>query len=333
MTTDRLTVSVVLCTHNGMKFLQAQLESILNQSYLPHEIIISDDNSSDGTVAFAKTFLASEILKRPSLRQINLEYIQNTPALGVTLNFQNALQRASGDLIALSDQDDIWLSGRLEQIVSEFQADPQLVLVHSDAVLVDELDQELNCGLFEALRVSDREKTLINSGQGEQVLLRRNIVTGATTVIRKSLLYAALPFPAEFLHDEWLALVAVDFGKVKLLESQLIRYRQHGNNQVGVRKLGIRHAVGRMVFPRTERNQILLRRTEALSQHPYFSQITNESVRATVAEKLLHEQVRTSYPASRIKRFPPVLKELNSGRYSKYGLGMQDVIRDLIQPV
>lgn len=325
--------SVVLCTHNGTQYLEQQLVSIFGQTYLPTEVIISDDNSTDGTIEFSQAVIRNIQQQKPALKKVVVEYISNVPALGVTKNFENAIRKAKCELIALSDQDDIWELERLSSIVDVFAEDPELVLFHSDALLVDGDNYSLNCTLFEALRVSNSEKELINSGRGNQVLLRRNIVTGATTVFRKSLVKDSLPFPTEFLHDEWLALVATFTGKLKLSETPLIRYRQHGNNQVGVRKLGLKHAVGRIIFPRTERNTILLNRSVALSSHPFFALNPDDEIRNIAAEKLAHERVRSSYPSSRIRRVRPVLKELKTGRYSDFGLGFQDILRDLIQPV
>lgn len=333
MTTDRCEISVVLCSHNGTQYLKEQLLSILRQTYLPSELIFSDDDSTDGTLQFARDVIYRAQQFNPILKQIKYTFISNVPALGVTKNFENALRAATCDLIALSDQDDVWNPNRLAQIANLFSADPEVVLLHSDAELIDSQNQYLKCNLFEALRVSSSEKELINSGRGFQVLLRRNIVTGATTVFKKSLLKSAFPFPPELLHDEWLALVASFTGKISLVEEPLISYRQHGNNQVGVRKLGLKHFIGRIVFPRTERNKILLARARAIREHSFFDLSRDQRAHFLVTQKLTHETVRSHYPSSRIRRVRPVLRELMTGRYTSFGLGAQDVLRDLIQPV
>src|SRR5574344_1779789 len=96
--------SVVMCTENGSSFLWEQFDSILNQTLLPAEIIVQDDGSSDETLDILKEYAAKTTL---------VKIYQNEGAHGINSNFFTAMQRASGDLIALSDQDDIWEADKL----------------------------------------------------------------------------------------------------------------------------------------------------------------------------------------------------------------------------
>lgn len=334
MPNEQLTVSVVMCTHNGMEFIEEQLESILSQTRQPYELIISDDNSTDGTLDFATAYVKERKNADLSLSNLKFRAISNIPGLGVTKNFERAISFAQGELVALSDQDDIWITDRLQQVTQEFELNPHLVLIHSDAMLVNEHNESLNLTLFESLRASKKELDTINSANPLKVFLRRNLVTGATTIFRKELFHLAAPFPQELLHDEWLGLVASSTGKrIKVLRSPLIRYRQHSRNQVGASKLGIRHAIGRIVFPGKKRNEILFARAQAISNHPAIVEKALPKSKISIQDKLEHEQVRSDYPASRLKRFPLVLKEVKTNRYSQFGLGFQDVLRDLLQPL
>src|SRR4051812_21689758 len=121
-------VSVALCTHNGAAFIAEQLESIAGQRPAPAEIVLSDDASADDTVAIARAVMA----EHPG---IDFRVLENRPALGVTGNFERAVAACTGDLVALSDQDDLWHDGRLALVSAIFASRPELLLLHSDARL------------------------------------------------------------------------------------------------------------------------------------------------------------------------------------------------------
>jgi hypothetical protein len=86
-----------------------------------------------------------------------------------------------------------------------------------------------------------------------------------------------------------------------------------------------------MVFPRTDRNERLLTRAQQMAEHPVFAD--RQAMRVIALDKLAHETARSSFPGSRLRRLGPVMRERRTGRYQKFGLGLQDIARDLIQPV
>lgn len=326
--TDSLSVSVALCTRNGAKFVAEQVRSIAGQSYQPLEIVLSDDASTDGSVARARAAL-DEVGGRP----IPLKVLGNREPLGVTANFEQAILACSGDLIALSDQDDVWHPDRLQVAVDRFEDSPQLQLLHSDARLVDVGGAPLSHSLFEAMEVSAKEFEAIRSGHGYEALLRRNLVTGATTVIRRSLIERAVPFPAPWVHDEWLAIIAAATGSMDVVAEELIDYRQHGQNQIGARKLGFRQKVARLVEPRGNRYRYLEDRAEALVRGlQRLGEQVPETRLLQAEDKLSHHRVRADLPAARVRRLIPVLRELAGGRYRRYSRGAADVLRDILQP-
>lgn len=325
-------ISVAMCTYNGAKYVEEQLSSILKQSLLPSEIVISDDGSTDETLIIIERFWSKKNQNFPLAADVSLTVIKNPVSLGVTKNFEQALLACQHPILALSDQDDIWQPDKLEKLLPLFEKDPKLLFVFTDSRLVDAVGKPLGVTSFQALVVSEFERSAVSCGNSHAVFLRRNLATGATVLLRQDLLDFAAPFPAEWIHDEWLALVASFAGHVRMSEECLIDYRQHGNNQIGMKKPGLRHYVGRLLFPRTERNARLLARAQVMSSHPFF--LNNEKVAHTAASgKLAHELARQELPRQRFKRIKHVLKEKRTGRYDTYGLGMQDVVRDLIQPV
>ncbi|MDM0045160.1 glycosyltransferase [Variovorax dokdonensis] len=327
-------ISVALCTHNGVRFIAEQVRSICMQTRPPAEIVLSDDDSSDDTVALVRATVAQCEVDRPGLK-IALRVFENRPALRVTRNFEQACMACTGDLIALSDQDDTWPADRLESLAAEFERRPDLLLLHTDATLIGAGAEPLGDTLFHALEVEPWEMDRIHRGDAFSVFLRRNLVTGATTVFRRSLLSRAAPFPVEWLHDEWLAIVAAAVGRVDVLEQPLIGYRQHGGNQIGAERDTFARKVqkalasrGNTHVMRARKAELLLERLESIGQPT----VPVERVRQ-VQGKLVHQRFRAALPASRLARCVPVLREAMTGRYNQFGRGFRGVVRDLFESV
>ena len=319
-------ISVALCTCNGARYLPRQVRSICAQEPPPREIVLSDDASEDGSVEAAQQALAGA--------PIELVVLRNPERLGVTRNFEQAVRACRHELIALSDQDDEWHPGRLRRMTEAFQARADLLLLHSDARLVDAQGAPLGGTLFHALRATRGELRRIHAGAAFDVFLHRNLATGATTVFRRALLQAALPFPPECVHDEWLGLIAAATGGVDAIEEALIDYRQHGGNQIGARRLSFAETVrkalssrGTFHIDRACKTRRLLERLEALAGQ--VAPPTLEKVRA----KLEHHTFRATLPASRLARCAPVLREALTGRYGRFGRGLRGVVRDLLEAV
>jgi len=326
-------ISVALCTHNGARFLREQVRSICLQTLAPKEIVLSDDASRDGSVAVVRAAVEECAQERPDAA-VALRVFENATALRVVKNFEQAIGACSGELIALSDQDDVWVPDRLARMAAAFERDPRLLLLHSDARLVDEARKPLGQTLFYALEVTPLERERIHGGRAFDVFLRRNLVTGATTVFRRALLADAMPLPVEWVHDEWLGIVAAATGRVDVLEEALIDYRQHASNQIGasrdtfaekVRKaLGSR---GRIHFERAVKAELLLARLQSFGDR--IAPETIEKLRG----KVVHQRFRADLPASRWARCLPILREAMTGRYDAFGRGVRGVVRDLFESV
>jgi len=322
-------VSVALCTFNGAEFLSEQLDSILNQSQPPAEIIISDDGSTDQTLAIVASYLERDPVEN---RGVRLRLLEPVGRQGVAVNFERAIAACSESVIALCDQDDLWAPDKLTRLTSFLDDRPECLLVHSDALLVNHNGISLGYTLLDALRVSAADRLRIHSGGALALLLRRNVVTGATTIFRRELFSLAQPFPRGWIHDEWLALTAAVGGGVDLLDAPLIDYRQHDRNEIGARKLSLRIFRERFFGSRATRNQQILVRSEALLEriHGWATPLPKEIVVACT-EKLEHERVRSGLSTARVLRLWPILRELSTGRYTRYGNGVGDAIRDVLQ--
>lgn len=323
-------ISVVLCTHNGAEFVEEQLASIVAQELMPSHIIISDDASTDGTPDVIESFLLLLAVTHP---EITLHFIRNVAPLGVVGNFEAALRLANGDLVALSDQDDVWDPSKLRVLTRYFAEKPSLLLVHSDALLVNDSGESLGRSLFSALRISRAVLARERDGGGFGELMKRNIVTGATVVFRRRLLDVAGAFPRSWVHDEWLAVIAAAVGAIDFDDNELIQYRQHAANQIGAKELTLKARLVKLGAHRFERNARLLRRAHDLVSHlTSLGAEVPPALLALAKEKLRHEEVRSSLKANRVGRILSICRELFSGRYFSCGLGIQDVLRDVVQP-
>lgn len=197
-------ISVCMATYNGEKFIRSQIESILTQLGPADELIISDDGSADNTLEIIKEFRDNRI-------KIYKGNFKN-----FIRNFENALTKAKGEFIFLSDQDDVWESTKVQRILPLLQ---QFDLVISDSSVVDEELNPLNPSFFKLLR----------SGKGIVKNVLKSTYYGSCMAFRKNVLTTALPFPdtTEIGHDLWLGLVAEMTGSVLFLEEPLIKYRRH----------------------------------------------------------------------------------------------------------
>lgn len=322
-----LSTSIVLCTCNGARFLEAQWDSLLAQSRRPDEIIVRDDASGDGTWA-----LLGELSARAEERGVRVRPIRNARNLGYIANFEAALHDASGEVLFLCDQDDVWHPEKLAALTETFERRPGLLLLCSDARRIDEGGANLRRSLFDVLKVSRTELRCIHAGQGFRVLLRRSLATGATIVLRRTLLGHALPFPAAWVHDEWLAIIAAALGGFDCVERPLIDYRQHAGNQLGMPERtfaahwrGLLRPAAESMEALTMRNRVLRERLGLLKEHVDASDL------ACVDEKLRHLGARAALRGGSWRRAGGVLRETVSGRYGRYAAGWRSALRDLLR--
>src|SRR5690606_28186050 len=120
---------VVMCTYQGERYLPEQLASVLAQRVLPDSMVIVDDASTDGTVGIAREFAE----QAPFPVDVNV----NARNLGFARNFERAISLADGEVLVLSDQDDVWMENRLQRIGRVFDEASEVAFVFSDAELVD----------------------------------------------------------------------------------------------------------------------------------------------------------------------------------------------------
>jgi glycosyltransferase involved in cell wall biosynthesis len=204
-------ISVCLASYNGSKYINKQIESILYQLRETDELVIVDDNSSDETVKIIEDF------KDPRIKLIN-----NVFNLGVVKTFERAINNSTGDIIFLSDQDDVWLPNKVEKILEVFQKYPDITLVLSDAQIIDS-EGQITADSFFKIRGKFVANPLSN--------IIKNKYHGCTLAFRREMVEVFLPFPANTpMHDMWIGIVNAMYGKVFYIDEPLIQHRRHDNN-------------------------------------------------------------------------------------------------------
>ncbi|MEA5257281.1 glycosyltransferase [Arcicella aquatica] len=205
-------ISVVMCTYNGINFIEEQLDCIINQTYPLKEILIFDDASTDGTW---------DKLQELKVKYPILSIQQNEKNLGFNVNFQQALMAANGDIIAIADQDDIWALNKIQRLMEAWTEDTPII--HCDSIR------------FNGEVPKNPQPTpnyLRFSGNDPRKLFFYNTVSGHAMLVKKSFLKEVIPFPiAEgFFYDWWMTVVAACNGGVSYLNEILVFQRVHGKN-------------------------------------------------------------------------------------------------------
>lgn len=214
MNAAKPTVTVALCTWNGARFLEQQVDSVLAQDDVVFDVIAVDDASDDD---------CADILRRFALRDARIHVEVHDRNRGATASFEHAMSLARGDLIAPCDQDDVWHPRKLATLVSAL-GDADLAYCDSDL-----LDAE--GGRVGRTIASGRP---MFRGRGCLPLLFENSISGHAMLVRRSLFELARPFPDGVFHDWWLALWAATRGGVAYVDEPLVGFRRHANTTSGI---------------------------------------------------------------------------------------------------
>lgn len=314
-----------MCTYNGARFLSEQLRSIQLQSRPVDEMVICDDGSTDDTIAILKQFVHDASFK--------VSLVQNELKLGSTNNFSKAILLSSGDLIVLTDQDDVWQSDKIECMEKAFIDDTSLDCLFSDANLIDQDGEFLEKTLWQTLKFTTGNRKLFSNGQAFKLLLRGNFITGATMCIKSSWKNVALPVPNGWVHDYWLALFISASSKIGFVDKPLIQYRCHPQQQLGLRSEGGKG------LARWWRRFNTLEATNYLKAAQKITELGNRltdsnqgkpNAAAIECHKLAeHLALRGKLPKNRLKRIPVISKEIINGNYFRLSLGIKSISRDL----
>lgn len=320
-------VSIAMCTYNGAENVLAQLQSFASQTRLPDELIICDDASADATVEIVKKF----ILDAP----FPVHLLVNKQNLGFAGNFAQALSRCSGDIIFLSDQDDVWLPQKLEKFVDIFSNNPTIGLVFCDALLVDAHLTSLGQTWWQSRHFSERHQQTLTGVNGGSIILKDPtwMAAGATMAFRAVHRVWVEPIPAGWTHDAWIATIVSAYSRVALIPEPLNQYRQHAMQVYGA-----------SVSSDAKKSQALAR--GASSEHfnatvKRYQQLQDrltscgpsvaaENFTLLVQMKLTHWRSRLKMlQCSLLRQGWLILQELVSLRYHRYSQGWKSFALDV----
>ncbi len=215
-------ISVVLSSYNGEKFITEQLESILNQSVRPDEVIICDDCSKDATPDIIRSFITNNKLS-------NWYLVENKENMGYCLNFYNGIKMAKGDIIFLSDQDDVWEQEKVSTMLKVMNENPDIYSLASRYSVIDEFGKE----------IENSKITYLGSkfdGSIEQVsvdsLIGCSYIRGFSMCFRSNIKQYLKPIDLKSMlsHDWYINMLAAIFSKSCILNTKLCKYRYHHNN-------------------------------------------------------------------------------------------------------
>jgi glycosyltransferase involved in cell wall biosynthesis len=200
-------VSVCMPVYNGMPYLKEQVNSILGQLTPNDEVIVSDDGSTDDSVAWLE-----------SLNDPRIHVLTDIPACNPSYNLEKALRLAQGKYILLADQDDVWLPRKVDRMLAALQH--HSLVVHDCSIT----DEYLNIQTPSFMKAH-------GSGSGFWKNYIRNSYLGCCMGFRREVLQKALPFPKYIgMHDIWLGLVAALWHETAFISEALVLYRRHGKN-------------------------------------------------------------------------------------------------------
>lgn len=231
-------IEILLAVYNGETYLPALLDSLAGQTYRDFRLIVSDNKSTDSSVAIIEAYsarFAHDILILPPPPK----------TVSAHLNFARVSEVGSAPYLMFADCDDVWHSNKVERTLASMQdAEARYgaacpILVHSDLVVVDRELRRLHPSFWGYQHVNP-----LRTGLNQ--LLLQNCVTGCAAMLNRPLFEMGRPIPEEaHLHDHWYALIASAFGHIEAIEEPLIEYRQHGGNVTGAKSWGVSYVIER----------------------------------------------------------------------------------------
>lgn len=217
-------VEILLATYKpDLRFLKIQLESLNQQDYPNLFLSVRDDSADFNSFTLIKEMLETTITRIPYSLQCNETNI------GSSRTFMKLTEDSSGDWLAYCDQDDDWIVTKISRLIAIAEKE-KAVLIYSDLSIIDQNGIQIHTS-FKSM--NPRLKHVYGENKFS-FFLRRNSVTGCTMLVSKEIARQALPFEIDhYVHDHWLALYASSKGRIAYSPEPLVRYRIHGNNQIG----------------------------------------------------------------------------------------------------
>ena len=307
---------MVVTTYNGEKYIREQINSILNQTRVPDEVIILDDGSTDKTI----DILTEYENNHPSVFDIKV----NDKNLGVTKNFEQGIRVSNGDAIFLCDQDDVWHPEKVERQVAALLNNNGLLSFH-DSLVVDESLSPLNTH-WNLISYSDTNQ----SPQSDfSQLTVRNFVKGSTILMDSSLREYILPIPQGWAYDWYIALISTLISELIPVNETLHKYRRHENQESGQHPNSIYATLQRGILSNTNAEQYRKNAASWEELEKKLNKLPSSCLRIdrSSAKKLIFQ--RHQYESNRatiyerntgiLSKLRAITDNVSKGYYSMYG--------------
>jgi GT2 family glycosyltransferase len=227
VSTGALSASLCLCTYNGERYLGELLESLVEQSRRPDEVVVCDDASTDSTPALLARF-ATEAPFPVRVRR-------NTETLGIVRNFEQAVLLAARDVVFLCDQDDRWDRRKIEVVMGRMEGPDAPVAALHDSALVDASGRALGGTLWGLLGFGELERERFEAGAALDYLVCRALAAGHALAFSATARSLLVPFSTYANYDTWIAQLLSATGPIALVDETLVEYRLHQGNSIGLR--------------------------------------------------------------------------------------------------
>ena len=198
---------------------------VSGQKRLPDELVVCDDHSTDGTTAILEEF------RRTAPFHVNI--LVNPKQIGYVGNFEQAVEMCEGDVILLSDQDDVWLPEKLAEHEAVHRARPEVGMAFSDGTIVDSDLAPLSLSLYQYVGANPQRLGRFAAGRGLDLFIRKPMAYGCALSIRSDLRGADPPDPTAWIHDVWFQTVISVLAEIQSILKPLILYRRHNAQTVG----------------------------------------------------------------------------------------------------
>jgi glycosyltransferase involved in cell wall biosynthesis len=323
--TDKSRISIAMAVYNGELFIREQLESFLRQTRLPDELVVSDNCSTDSTLDIVREFAAGA--------PFAVQLLINERNLGVRKNFERAISACSGDLIFLSDCDDVWYANKIDVMEQALRRWPAAAIAVCNADIVDEDLRRLGSTVWGAGHFSPNRRLRRNLTDGKG--FRRTVPAPANCMaFRGRFKSLVLPLPDDFF-GRFIAstIVYSGAGGVALLTEALLAYRQHPGQvtrRAGISVGANRTKVGLRSDRFAARKERPLKTLSPLMERLEQINDSSYSNRAIRTAALCHWHARCELPKNRIARLPVVLTELMTLRYHRFSSGFLTALKDLL---
>ena len=302
--------------------------------------MVCDDHSTDETAAILEEF------RRTAPFSVNV--VINPKQMGFVGNFEQAVMMCEGDVIFLSDQDDVWLPEKLAEHEAAYRSRPEVGMVFSDGTIVDSDLASLSASLYEVVGATPKRLGRIAAGRGMDLFIRRPMAYGCALSIRSDLRPLILPIPPHWTHDTWFQTAISVLAEIQPISRPLILHRQHSKQTVGAlitkkRPRGLSSTDGQSESPsgpkpesevvqrlkqieyQMKQWEVVRERLEQLDSH-----IIRPWCRGVIDAKLGYLSRRRAMSTSLLGRLQAVLGELLLGRYHQYAWsGKTDLLSDL----